>query len=71
MTIKELAELGMKIVGLQGALRTDTSKPDGTPRKLMSGDKLKSLGWSPKIELEAGIRETVQWFLDNREAVRL
>ncbi len=71
VTIRELAEIVMTAVDLKGALRFDTSKPDGTPRKLMSGAKLASLGWSPKIALENGVRETVAWFLANRDAARL
>ena len=71
VTIRELAELVMATVGLSGALRFDASKPDGTPRKLMSGEKLKAFGWSPQIRLEAGVRETVAWFLANRGAARL
>ncbi len=71
VTIRELAEIVMDAVGLKGALRFDPTKPDGTPRKLMSGDKLKSLGWTPTINLEGGVRETVDWFLANRDNARL
>lgn len=71
VTIRELAELVMDAVGLTGELRFNLSKPDGTPRKLMSGDKLKGLGWTPKIPLVGGIRETVEWFLSNRNSARL
>lgn len=71
VTIRELAELVMDAVGLKGAIHFDTSKPNGTPRKLMSSDKLKSLGWSPQIDLEAGVRETVGWFLEHRHQARL
>jgi GDP-L-fucose synthase len=56
VTIKELAELIQKVVGFEGELRWDTSKPDGTPRKLMDVSKLHNLGWKHKIELEEGIR---------------
>lgn len=71
VTIRDLAELVMKTVGVVGPPRFDASKPDGTPRKLMSGEKLKSLGWAPRISLEAGIRETVDWYLANRGGARL
>ena len=63
LTILELAELIASVVGFRGRLVTDPSKPDGTPRKLMSGARLASLGWKPKKQLEAGVRETYEWFL--------
>ncbi|KAK8500130.1 hypothetical protein V6N12_002243 [Hibiscus sabdariffa] len=55
VTIKELAELVMEVVGFEGELVWDTSKPDGTPRKLMDSSKLASLGWSAKISLRDGL----------------
>jgi len=64
-TIAELAHTISRVVGFNGALRFDTSKPDGTPRKLLDTSKLTALGWSPKIELEAGIRSTYEWFLNH------
>ncbi len=60
LSIKELAELVKKVVGFAGELRFNTEKPDGTPRKLMSSVRIKSLGWSPTISLEAGIQEVYQ-----------
>src|ERR1044071_6804930 len=66
VTIDELAQLVMQAVGFTGALEHDTSKPDGTPRKLMSNEKLASMGWSPKIPLNEGLKSTYQWFLENR-----
>jgi GDP-L-fucose synthase len=66
LTIDELARLVMQAVGFQGALEHDTSKPDGTPRKLMSNEKLAAMGWSPKIALPEGLRTTYQWFLERR-----
>ena len=63
VTIDELAHLVMKAVGFPGGLEHDTSKPDGTPRKLMSNQKLATMGWSPAIGLEEGLRSTYQWFL--------
>jgi GDP-L-fucose synthase len=65
VTIDELARLVMEAVGFSGTLEHDTSKPDGTPRKLMSNDKLAAMGWSPKIALQDGLRTTYQWFLAN------
>jgi GDP-L-fucose synthase len=63
ITILELAELVCRVVGFDGDIVTDTSKPDGTPRKLMSGDKLKAMGWSPQIALEDGVRQAYAAFL--------
>ena len=67
VTIRELAELVTQVVGFQGELVFDTSKPDGTPRKLMSGDKLRALGWRPSITLEEGIAQTYSHFLATLE----
>jgi GDP-L-fucose synthase len=63
LTIRELAEKICAVVGFAGEIVTDPSKPDGTPRKLMSGDKLKRMGWRPRIPLERGLRDYYQWFL--------
>ena len=63
LTIKELAELVQRIVGHQGNIIWDTTKPDGTPKKLMDSSKLRNLGWQPKIKLEDGIRMTYDWFM--------
>jgi GDP-L-fucose synthase len=62
ITIRELAELVASIVGFQGGLRFDPSKPDGTPRKLLDVTRLHSLGWRARIPLRQGIAETYQWF---------
>ena len=61
VTIKELAETVAKVVGNK-KIEWDTSKPNGTPRKVLNVDKIKSLGWQPKIGLEEGIRSTYEWF---------
>ena len=66
VTIDELSRLVMRAVGFEGSLMHDTSKPDGTPRKLMSNDKLASMGWAPQIPLEQGLETTYEWFLTNR-----
>lgn len=66
LSILELTHLVCKIVGFHGDIVHDLSKPDGTPRKLMSADKLRSMGWAPKIGLEEGIGAVYQWFLANR-----
>lgn len=65
MTIKALAELIQKTVGHKGKIIWDSSKPDGTPRKLMSVDKLKTEGWQASTSLEDGIKMTYQWFVEN------
>jgi GDP-L-fucose synthase len=69
-TIAELADTIRQVVGFTGSLRFDSSKPDGTPRKLLDTTRLTSLGWSPKIGLEAGIRSTYEWFLNNRDSLK-
>ncbi|KAL3746191.1 hypothetical protein ACJRO7_015184 [Eucalyptus globulus] len=65
VTIKELAELVKEVVGFEGELVWDSSKPDGTPRKLMDSSKLASLGWTPKISLKEGLCDTYKWYLEN------
>ena len=62
LTIRELAELVCAVVGFKGELAWDSSKPDGTPRKLLDISKIKSLGWQPKIPLREGIARTYDWF---------
>jgi GDP-L-fucose synthase len=63
ISIGDLAALVMKVVGFEGTLRFDTSKPNGTPRKLMDVERLFATGWKPKVELEAGIALAYQDFL--------
>jgi len=65
ITIRELAMLVAKVVGVDVELVFDTSKPDGTPRKLLDTSHLRQLGWQPRISLEDGVRDTYQWFLGN------
>jgi GDP-L-fucose synthase len=62
VTILELTRLVCEIVGFAGGIAHDHSKPDGTPQKLMSIDKIRSLGWSPQIELRPGVASTYAWF---------
>ena len=65
ISIRELAELICEIVGFSGKLSWDTSKPDGTPRKLLDVSKVRNLGWRPSITLREGIADTYKWFLEN------
>jgi GDP-L-fucose synthase len=64
LEIIELTRLVCRIVGYEGEIIHDLSKPDGTPRKLMSNQKLHDMGWKPRISLEDGIRSTYAWFLE-------
>ena len=70
LTIKELAELIQKTVGHQGEIVWDSSKPDGTPRKLMDISKLNNAGWKAKIGLIEGIKNTYDWFLKNQASFK-
>jgi GDP-L-fucose synthase len=63
ISIFELAQLVSTVVGYQGEIIRDISKPDGTPRKLMDASVIRDQGWSPKIGLEQGIADTYEWFL--------
>ena len=65
VTIKELAETVSDVVGYEGKIEWDTSKPSGTPRKVMNVDKMKALGWEPKHSLREGIESTYKWYLEN------
>ena len=70
MTIRELAETVCEVLGFQGDPVFDTSKPDGTPRKLLDMKKLFGLGWRPTIALRDGIRSAYEWFLEMDGTVR-
>jgi GDP-L-fucose synthase len=65
ISIRELAELICEIVGFKGTLAWDTTKPDGTPRKLLDVSKIHALGWRHRIGFREGIRRTYEWFLEN------
>ncbi|MDW5377030.1 GDP-L-fucose synthase [Halomonas sp. HP20-15] len=69
-TIRELAETIARVVGFQGKLVFDSSKPDGAPRKLLDIKRLQAIGWRANITLEDGLRTTYQWFLENRQSLR-
>jgi len=59
------AQTVREVVGFKGEILHDLSKPDGTPRKLMSVDKIRSLGWKPHIPLKSGLKSTYAWFLSH------
>jgi len=63
LTIRELASIVARVVGYEGPVVWDDSRPDGTPRKLMDVGRITSLGWAPQVGLEDGIRLTYEWFL--------
>ena len=65
VTIKQLAEIIADVVGYDRYINWDATKPNGTPRKVLNVDKLKSLGWQPKISLREGIEKTYEWYLKN------
>ena len=69
-TIRELAETLKDVIGFDGELEFDTTKPDGTPRKLMNVSRLQSLGFEAKISLKDGLADTYQWFLNNQDNFR-
>lgn len=69
-TIRELVETVAKVVGFKGEIKFDTTKPDGTPRKLMNVDRLKSLGWEYSVSLDDGLALAYQWFIDNQDKFR-
>ena len=62
LTIRELSELVVKTVGFEGTVEFDASKPDGTPRKLIDVEKLHSLGWTHKVEIEDGVEKLFKWY---------
>jgi GDP-L-fucose synthase len=68
--IKDLSNLVCSIIGYKGNVIWDTTKPNGTPRKLLDISKIKEIGWQPSISLEQGIKETYNWFLENYDNLR-
>jgi GDP-L-fucose synthase len=69
-TIRELVETVAKVIGYQGEIEFDSSKPDGTPRKLMDVSRLKRLGWQAKLGLEDGLKLTYKWFMETADDYR-
>ena len=70
MSIKELAEAVSEVVGFEGDLVFDSSKPDGTPRKLLDTSTLQDLGWAPETSLRDGLATTYEWFLTHTDDFR-
>jgi len=70
VSIRELAETLKATIGFKGKLSFDSSKPDGTPRKLLDISKIKSLGWQPKTTLENGLHSTYLWYLEHHADAR-
>ena len=70
ISILELAQLVARVTGFDGQITTDTTKPDGTMRKLMDVSRLSSMGWSASTSLEDGVRNTYDWYLENVDALR-
>ncbi|MCT4683887.1 MAG: GDP-L-fucose synthase, partial [Roseicyclus sp.] len=71
VSILELARMVAEVTGFRGEIRCDTTKPDGTPRKLMDVSRLRDMGWQARIDLREGIEETYRWFLDHEVVARL
>lgn len=69
-SIRELAGLIANVVGFEGIIEFDAEHPDGTAKKLLDSSRLRDLGWEPKIDLENGLRNTYDWFLQNREGAK-
>ena len=69
-TIKELVETIAKVVGFEGEIKFDATKPDGAPRKLMNIERLKSLGWQYSVSLEVGLTKAYKWFIENQGKFR-
>ncbi len=70
VSIGQLAQLVVDVVGFKGQLVFNTDMPDGTPRKLLDSSKLNAFGWQPQISLQDGVAQTYQWFLENQEKIR-
>ena len=68
ISIRELAELVARVVGFEGKIINDTSKPDGTPRKLLDVARMTTMGWRARVRLEDGVRSTWEWFTQSRAA---
>lgn len=70
ISIRDLAELVAEVVGFEGTIKLDQTKPDGTPRKMLDSSRLRDLGWTPKWSLREGIADAYSWFVANQAVVR-
>jgi GDP-L-fucose synthase len=70
VSIRALANMIKEVTGFKGAVKFDSSKPDGTPRKIMDNSKISALGWAPKFKLRAGLENTYQWYIQNHSSAR-
>jgi GDP-L-fucose synthase len=70
ITIRELAQTLVEVIGFEGKLAFDSTKPDGTPRKLLDVSKINGLGWQAKFDLQNGLESTYAWFLENETDLR-
>ena len=70
ISIRELALLMRMVVGYDGEVEFDATRPDGTPRKLMDNSKLRALGWQPTLTIEAGLKKMYAWFVESHAGVR-
>ena len=66
ISINDLVNKIKDIVGFNGIVSFDDTKPDGNPRKLLNSEKIRDLGWKPEIDLDRGLKETYDWFISNR-----
>jgi nucleoside-diphosphate-sugar epimerase len=71
ISIGELSVLVAKVTGFTGKITQDATKPDGTMQKLMDVSRLANMGWTAKVEVEKGVAQTYQWFLDNGQDLRI
>jgi len=70
VSIMELAQMVARVTGFEGRITNDLSKPDGTLRKLMDVSRLADMGWCASVDLEKGLQETYDWFVDSQNAIR-
>lgn len=70
ITIKEIAEIIGRVVDFRGETEWGTSKPDGTPQKLLDVSKLKAAGWTAQISIEDGLRSTIEWYREDEASLR-
>jgi nucleoside-diphosphate-sugar epimerase len=70
VSIADLAQTIAQVTGFEGRISFDTTKPDGTPRKLLDVSRLTNMGWTASIQLEEGIRQTYDWYLANQGSLR-